>query len=205
MIMAGLELTIQLALVSLVGSLCWSLILLPALTSKLRVLKMTVRAYIELWRNTPLLLQLYLLYFGLPYIGIYWSSFWCGVLAITLQHGAFLADIFRTGVESVGHQQREAARAIALSRFQQDVYVIWPQGLAKVLGPTGSQMVLLIKDTSLLSAIGVLELTLIGKQLTEQSARTFEVFFVIGLLFLLLTSAAAAVARLLEHRYLLRF
>ena len=134
----------------------------------------TVFAYVELMRNTPLLLQIYLIYFGLPLIGLFPSEFICGVIGIALQHAAFLSEIYRGAIESVSQRQREAARAIGMRRLEAFRHIILPQALIKVLGPIANQLIVLIKDTSLVSAIGIMELTLMGKVIDRAQRRLFR-------------------------------
>jgi polar amino acid transport system permease protein len=151
-------------------------------------------------RNTPLLVQMFLIYFGLPMFGIVLSGFLSGMLAIALQHGAFLAEIYRGAIEAVPQGQWQAARAIGMRRWQVMQKVILPQAFFKILAPLGNQMVLLVKDTSLVAAIGVVDLTLTGKMIIERSAATFEIFLTIAAIYLVLTSLVGGVTRAIEQR-----
>jgi polar amino acid transport system permease protein len=157
-------------------------------------------AYIELVRNSPLLVQIYLLYFALPVTGIFIPAFWCGVLAIVAQHGAFLCETYRAGIESIARAQWEAGRSIGLRGLKLFRLVILPQALARALPTITNQMIILVKDTSLVSAIGVMELTLMAKLSVERSAATFEVFVVVGIFYLVLTTIVGAAGRVLESR-----
>ena len=161
--------------------------------------------FIELMRNTPLLLQIYLIYFGLPLIGLYPSEVVCGVAGIALQHGAFLVEIYRGAIESVSRRQWEAGRAIGMSRLTVFRHVVAPQAVLKILGPLGNQLIVLAKDTSLISAIGVMELTMTGKVAIERSAASAEVFVAIALLYLALSSVLGGALRLVERRTAGRF
>ena len=154
--------------------------------------------YVEFVRNTPLILQIYLSYFGLPLIGLPLSAFLCGVIAIASQHGAFLCEIFRAGIEAVSKQQWEGALALGMTKRKAKYNVILPQAFLKVVPPIGNQLVILIKDTSLVSAIGIIELTLSGKMVIERSGASFEVFLFIAALYLLLTTAFGLILRFFE-------
>jgi His/Glu/Gln/Arg/opine family amino acid ABC transporter permease subunit len=176
------------------------LLLAPRL-SRNRVLSGRGFAYVELMRNTPLLLQIYLIYFGLPLIGLYPSEFTCGVIGIALQHAAFLGEIYRGAIESVSQRQWEAARAIGMRHLDAFLHIILPQALIRVLGPIGNQLIVLIKDTSLVSAIGITELTLTGKMVIERSAASFEIFIAIALFYLAMTTVVGAAFRFAEYRY----
>jgi polar amino acid transport system permease protein len=169
--------------------------------SRWRWLSIPVRAYIEVMRNTPLPLQLYIVFFGLPLVGIYLSGFLSGVIAITAQHGAFLCEMYRGAIESVSSSQRQASKALGMSQLQSMRLVILPQAILKVIPPIGNQLVILLKDTSLVSAIGVAELTMTGKMLLERSAASFEIFILIAIIYLALTSSLGVVLRFVETHY----
>jgi polar amino acid transport system permease protein len=159
-----------------------------------------VIAYIELVRNSPLLVQMYLLYFALPVVGVFIPAFWCGVLAIVAQHGAFFCETYRGGIQSIPAGQWEAGRSIGLRGLKLFRLVVLPQTVLKVAPALTNQLVVLVKDTSLVSAIGVMELTLMAKLSIERSAATFEVFLVIGILYLALTTLVGLAGRLAESR-----
>jgi polar amino acid transport system permease protein len=183
---------------------CAFLVLLPRISAN-AALRGAAAAYIEVMRNTPLLLQMYLIYFGLPLVGIFLSGVACGVLAIALQHGAFLAEVFRGGVEAVGRGQWEAARALGMRRRKAFRLVILPLALMKVIPPTCNQMIVLVKDTSLVSAIGVMEVTLTGKVIIERTGASYEVFIAVAAFYLILTTALGGLLRYAEIRVMRRF
>jgi His/Glu/Gln/Arg/opine family amino acid ABC transporter permease subunit len=200
-LLAGFAVTLTVAVAAIPLALALGVLLLaPRLSGRL-LLSGAVQAYIEVMRGTPLLLQIYLIYFGLPLIGLFPSEFTCGVIGIALQHGAFLCELYRAAIESVSQRQWEAGRAIGMTRLGVFRYAILPQALIKVLGPLGNQLIVLIKDTSLVSAIGVMELTLTGKMVIERSAASFEIFMAVALFYLIVTAAVGAGFRLAEQRY----
>jgi len=195
----GLLMTLGLASVAIAGAVLWGLVLVGPRMSRRRLVSVPVLSYIELVRNTPLLLQIYLVYFGLPLIGAPLSAFVCGVIAVASQHGAFLAEIYRAGIEAISKHQWEASKALGMQRRQIMRLVILPQAFLKIVPPFGNQLVILIKDTSLVSAIGIMELTLTGKVVVERSGASFEVFLLIAVLYLLLTSSFGAGLRMVEN------
>ncbi|MGI9301490.1 MAG: amino acid ABC transporter permease [Gammaproteobacteria bacterium] len=195
----GLLLTLALAVVSMLGAVLWGIMLVGPRMSRHTWVKGPVTAYIELVRNTPLLLQIYLAYFGLPLIGLPLSAFLCGCVAIASQHGAFLAEIYRAGIEAVSKRQWEGSFALGMTRRKAMRMVILPQAFLKVVPPIGNQLVILIKDTSLVSAIGILELTLSAKMIVERSGASFEVFLFIGVISLVLTTTFGIALRLVEN------
>jgi His/Glu/Gln/Arg/opine family amino acid ABC transporter permease subunit len=191
--------TVNAALASSAMAALGGLLLLIPLRSQVPIFKRLATSYIELLRYTPLLVQIYLLYFGLPLLGVVFSGLACGVIALTLQHAAFFAVVLRSGVDSVKQGQWLAAQAIGLRPTQIWLKVVLPQAIRSVIPPLGNQFVLLAKDTSLLSAVGVAELTLASKMIVERSAATLDVFVAVGLLYLVLTTAIGLIARALEH------
>lgn len=199
--LAGLRLTVEMSLAAMAVALGWGLVLAAPRMSRKAWLSAPVVAYIELMRNTPLLLQIYLVYFGLPLMGLWLSPFASGVLAIAAQHGAFLAEVYRGGIEAVSRTQWEAARALGMNRWLALRLVVLPQALLKVVPAVGNQLVILVKDSSVVSAIGIMELTLTGKAIIERSGASYEVFVTIALFYLGLTSVLSAALRMLERRY----
>ena len=199
-LLAGFVITVGISAAAIPLALALGLLLLAPRMAKSRLISGSTVAYVDLMRNTPLLVQIYLIYFGLPVLGFYPSEFVCGVAGIALQHAAFLVETYRAGVESISERQREAARAIGMGRFKAFRLVILPQAMMRILGPLGNQLIVLIKDTSLVSAIGVAELTMTGKIIIERSAASVEIFVAVALFYLVLTSLLGGVFRLIEHR-----
>ena len=193
--MDALELTVGIGFFGMALAVIWGLVLIGPRMSSRSWIRTPVIAYIELVRNTPLLLQVYVVYFGLPIFGILISGFFCGVIGLASQHGAFLAEIYRGGIEAVSKHQREAGKALGMTQLQSMRLVILPQALIKIAPLMSNQLVLLIKDTAVVSAIGVMELTLAAKVTIERSAATMEVFVLIAILYLILTSSLGLVAR----------
>jgi polar amino acid transport system permease protein len=204
-LVAGFAITLAIATAAMPLALVFGLLLLLPRLENSAVLEAPIAAFIEVMRNTPLLLQIYLVYFGLPLLGFYPSEFTCGVLGIAVQHGCFLTEIYRGAIESVSRRQWDAARAIGMGRLKAFRHVILPQALLRILGPLGNQLIILIKDTSLVSAIGVMELTMTGKMAIERSAASAEVFIAIALFYLVLTSGVGGALRVIEARTAGRF
>ena len=194
----GFQLTVTIAATSMMGALIWALMLVGPRMSSGKGIVWPLMVYVEFVRNTPLLLQIYLSYFGLPLLGLPLSAFLCGVIAIASQHGAFLCEIFRAGIEAVSKQQWEGALALGMTKKKAKYNVILPQAFLKVVPPIGNQLVILIKDTSLVSAIGIIELTLSGKMVIERSGASFEVFLFIAAIYLLLTTTFGLILRFIE-------
>lgn len=157
--------------------------------------------YIEFYRNTPLLIQLYFVFFGLPAVGIVWSPFVCGVVALATQHAAFFAEILRGTIQSISHNQREAGLALGMMPQSVARLIVLPQAIRNAIPAIGNQLVLLLHDTSLVSTIGIVEITLRGRTLAEQSAASFEMFFAVGMIYLLLSAIFSLLMRGVEQAY----
>ena len=157
--------------------------------------------YIELFRNTPLLIQLYFAFFGLPAIGLYLSAFATGVIALAAQHAAFFAEILRGTIQSIQKEQREAGLALGMMPNQAMRYVILPQAMRNAIPAIGNQVVLLLQDTALVSTIGVYEITLQGRTLAERSAASFEMFVTVGAIYLILSAFMSVTLRGIESAY----
>jgi polar amino acid transport system permease protein len=155
--------------------------------------------YVELFRNTPLLIQLYFIFFGLPIVGIVFSPFVSGMLALGAQHAAFFAEILRGMIQSVAIGQRDAGLALGLMPNAVMRKIVLPQAVRNAIPAMGGQFALLLHDTSLASTIGIMEITLQGRTLAEQSAASFEMFVAVGAIYLLLSAAFSVVIRGLEQ------
>jgi His/Glu/Gln/Arg/opine family amino acid ABC transporter permease subunit len=154
-----------------------------------------VDGYVQLFRNTPVLLPIYLIYFAFPMIGLPWPAVVCGGIALILQNGAYVAEILRGSVNAIDRVQFDAAKSIGLAPWSTFRRVVLPQVLVYSIPALGNQTVLLLKDTSLLSAISITELTMQAKLLTEQTGAAYEAFIVVALLYLFLVSGTEALFR----------
>ena len=191
---------VEVAILSILIALVWGLMLVFPRMSRRKIISYPVRSYVELMRNSPLLVQMYLVYFGLPLFGIALSGFVSGMVAIASQHGAFLSEVYRVAIESIPLGQIQGGQAIGLRRRQIMALIVLPQAISQVLPSIGNQLVLLVKDTSLMAAIGVMELTLTGKTMIERSGAAYEVFVAIAGIYLILTTFVGTVIRVVESR-----
>lgn len=162
-------------------------------------------AFINFLRYTPVLVQLYLFYFGLPVIGVDLSAFWCGALAIGLQQGCYASEILRSGLGSIDARQVDAGLGLGLTRMQTLMHVMFPQALIKSMPSLANQGILLLKDTTIVAAIGIMETTLTVKALSEQSGNAVPLFAIAALTFLVATMVLGFGVRLLEARLQRRF
>ena len=187
--------TAVIAVLASLGAIVWgcALLLVPLVGGRWGA--RAVDAYVQVFRNTPVLLPIYLIYFGFPLIGLPWPAAVCGGLALVLQNGAYVSEILRGSVKAIDRVQFDAAKSIGLSPWSAFRKVVLPQVLVYSIPSLGNQVVLLLKDTSLLSAITVTELTMQAKLLTEQTGAAYEAFAVVAVLYLVLVAGAEALFR----------
>jgi polar amino acid transport system permease protein len=167
--------------------------------SPLKVLRVAAGAFIEVFRNTPLLVQLSLIYFGLPEIGINLDPLWSTLLGMTLNNCAYTAEIFRAGIQSVPDGLREAARALGMRFDQTFRFVVLKPAIRNVLPSLTNQLIVLFLFSSVGSVISLNELTSILADLNQRTLRTLEVFTFGGALYYLTSAAIALSSRLVER------
>jgi len=191
--------TVLLSLVAFVGGGLVALALLLARLAKLRGAQAGVSAYVQLFQGTPLLMQLFLAYFGLALFGVNVPAWLAAALALTLYTSAFLTEIWRGCVNAVPKGQWEAAASLAMSFSETMRHVIGPQALRIALPPTVGFLVQVIKGTALASVIGFIELTKAGTMITNATFRPFTVYACVALMYFLLCWPISAWSRRLER------
>jgi polar amino acid transport system permease protein len=197
----GWLLTVGLSSAALMGSSLIGVIAALARRSEILVIRYISTIYVNFVRGTPFLVLILLLFYGVPQITQHASRLFVGVLALSLFAGAYIAEIVRAGIESVGQSQRESARAIGLTRTQTYRYVIFPQAIRHILPPLTGQFASLIKDSSLLFIIGLPEVTYTAQQINSATYSTLESFLPLALAYLALTLPIAVLSNHLERRF----
>ena len=200
-LLSGLYYTILTSLVAIMISIIIGLVIaLPAL-SKNRFLRGINRFYVEIVRAVPILVLILWVYYGLPQVaGITIDVFWAGVIALALSDSAFEAEIFRAGIQSVDKGQYEASHTISLNYVDTMRFVILPQAIRRVLPALGNQLVYMLKMSSLVSVIGMQELTRKANELVVTEYRPLEVYTILVLEYLILILIVSAGVRWLEQR-----
>ncbi|WDP91939.1 MAG: amino acid ABC transporter permease [Desulfobacter sp.] len=160
--------------------------------------------YVEIARGTPLLIQLYFIYYGLPSLGITLGCFTAGVLGLGLNSGAYISEIVRGALYGVGRGQAEAAAAMGLTWFQTMVLVVVPQAMRTALPPLVNAFSATIKDSSLVSVIAVTELTRASQLVYTRTFRAFEIYLVVGLAYLAVILSISFISGKLESRLAIR-
>jgi polar amino acid transport system permease protein len=200
-LIGGLGLTMAISLTAMAISTGLGLLMaLPALSER-AWLRAVNRIYVETVRAVPILVLILWVYYGLPVVaGIRLDVFWAGVLALAVSDSAFQAEIFRGGVQSIARGQTEAARALSLSWIDTMRYVILPQAVRRILPALGNQFVYVLKMSSLVSVIGMQELTRRANELVVTEYRPLEIYTVLVLEYLALVLLVSAGVRWLERR-----
>lgn len=199
--LSGLKVTVQLSILTILIAIVWGLLVAFGRMSRHRVLHTAAGGYIEIVRNTPLLVQMYFIYFGFAMAGFGLPGFTAGLLALSLQNGGYLGEIFRAGIQSISTLQIEGAKALGMRRWLILRVVVLPQAIVRMIPPLGNQFILIVKDTSLVSAIAVGDLMQAGKLLSERTAASYEIFLILALFYLAMTSLVAIALRGLEGRF----
>lgn len=194
----GLLMTLKISSLAMLIGLVLGGVLGLASMSRFAPARWFVRAYVDFIRGTPLLIQIFLVYFALPVIGVNLPEFWAGVIALSLNAAGFLAEIFRAGLGSIEKGQAEAARSIGLRHHQILLHVLLPQSLRSVVPPATNELITLVKGSALLSVISVYELTRAGQAVIAVHFAPFEIFVLIALYYYLTVSLLAWLSRWLE-------
>ncbi len=199
-LLKGLVVTLEITAMSLVLAGVIGLVTALLRLSSSMVGRWMARVYLELIRNTPLLVQIFFLYFVMaPIFDIGRTA--TAVLALSLFEGAYASEIFRAGIESIGRGQWEASHSLGLSRYHTYRRIILPQAVRRILPPLTSQAVSLIKDSALVSTIAVYDLTMEGRTIIAETFLTFEIWFLVAAIYLALTLTLSALASGLERRF----
>lgn len=197
---SALVITMQATVLGMLVAVTLGLVLAMLRRSKLRIVSLPTAFFIEFVRSTPLLVQMYFLFYVLPLTGAQMSPLMTGIVALGLHYATYCAEVYRAGIEAVPRGQWEAATALNMSRWRTTVGVVLPQAIPPVVPALGNYLVAMFKDTPLLSAITVVELLQQSKMIGSATFRYTEPLTLVGLLFLALSLVAAWGVRGLEAR-----
>lgn len=192
--------TILLSLIAFVGGSLVGLLIALARTSGSKALRYASTGYIELFQDTPLLMQLFIVFFGANIIGLQVSAWTAAAIGLTLYGSAFLGEIWRGCIQAVPMGQREAAKSLGLRQWQAILLIVLPQALRLAIPPTIGFLVQLIKNTSLASIIGFTELTRTGQLINNATYQPLTVFIIVSLIYFALCWPLSLASRRLESR-----
>lgn len=167
---------------------------------KVPVARRLVQIYIELSRNTPLLIQLFFIYYGLPKLGIKTDPTACGIVGLAFLGGSYMAETFRSGLEAVDRVHSESAFSLGLNRFQTFAYVILPQAVSTSIPPFAANVIFLLKETSVFSAVSLMDLMFTAKDLIGLYYNTTESLFLLVVFYLIILLPVSLLGTLLEKK-----
>ena len=201
LLLIGAGVTIQITVLSTAIGFVIGLIVGVARISNLRLLRMLAEVYVEFFRGTPLLVQIFLFYFALPVItGQRIDPFIAAISACGINSGAYVAEIFRAGIQSIDEGQMEAGRSLGMTWLQTMRYIIVPQAFTRVIPPLGNEFIAMLKDSSLVSVIGFEELTRRGQLIIAKTYGSFEIWMSVAVIYLVMTLTISRFVAYLERR-----
>jgi His/Glu/Gln/Arg/opine family amino acid ABC transporter permease subunit len=201
----GAGVTVMLAAFGTILGMILGTLLGIARLSSSKFISVAARCYIDFVRGTPLLVQIFIIYFGLPGLikslgfNFSLSQLAAAVLALTLNSAAYLAEIIRGGIQSIETGQREAAESLGLGPVETMSYVIFPQAFRRMIPPLGNEFITLLKDTSLVAVIGFEEVFRRGQLIVAQNYKSFEIYTAVALVYLVLTLVSSQLFERLER------
>ncbi len=201
MLLTGAWVTLQASLLavffgSVFGTLVGALRVVP-----IAPIRAVAAAYIYIIRGTPLLIQLFLIYFGLPSLGLNLPAFTAGIIGLSINSSGYVGEIVRGGIEAVPKGQWEASKVLGLSYVKTMRFIILPQAIRNMLPAIGNEFVTLIKESSLLSTLAITELTMVGQQVRSVTYASFETFIVVGIIYLVMTSSTSLLLQYVEKKW----
>ena len=202
LLLAGAGVTIEITAIAVRLGFIFGLITSVCRLSGVKILQVIAVCYVNIIRGTPMLVQIFLIYFALPMvIGERINPFVAAVAACSINSGAYVSEIFRAGIQSVDKGQMEAGRSLGLSWMQTMRYVILPQAFKHVIPPLGNEFISMTKETSLVSVIGFEELTRRGQLIIAKTYGSFEIWLTVAAIYLVMTLTIARLVSYLERRF----
>lgn len=193
-------LTLRIGWIGIIASIVLGLAVSMAVHYRVPVLRQICRVYIEVFRNTPLLIQLFFIYYSLPSVGVQVSPEFCGMVGLALHGGAYMAESFRSGLESVDDIQRESALSLGMSRFTVMRSVILPQAMALSIPSFVANVIFLLKETSVFSAISLMDLMFVSKDLIGLYYDTVECLVLLVVFYLIILIPVSIAGSIIERR-----
>ncbi|MEF3353727.1 ectoine/hydroxyectoine ABC transporter permease subunit EhuD [Paenibacillus sp. GYB006] len=200
-LLGALKMTVLITICAFVLALFVGLLLAFMARSRFKPLSLVTKGVIEFIRNTPLLVQVFFLYYSLPLLmGISIPAFYTGVIALGLHYSTYLSEVYRSGIEAVPKGQWEAAKALNYTKSQTWKKIILPQAIPPIIPVLGNYLIVMFKETPILCAITLVELMLTAKNIVSLSFRAFEPYTLVGVLFFIISYIASLLVQQLEKR-----
>lgn len=202
LLLVGAGVTIKITALSVALGVVIGLFVGIARISRIKILRVLAAIYVDFFRGTPLLVQIFLVYFALPVItGQRVDPFVAAIGSCGINSGAYVAEIFRAGIQSIDKGQMEAGRSLGMTWVQTMRYIIVPQAIKRVIPPLGNEFIALLKDSSLVSVIGFEELTRRGQLIIAKTYGSLEIWFSVAIIYLVMTLSISRLVAYLEKRY----
>ena len=202
LLLAGALVTVKITALSVAFGLFIGMMMSLARLSKNWIFRALATAYVDFVRGTPLLVQIFIIYFALPMIvGQRVDPFIAAITACSINSGAYVAEIFRGGIQSIDKGQMEAGRSLGMNWAQTMRYIILPQAFKRIIPPLGNEFIAMLKDSSLVSVIGFEELTRSGQLIIARTYASFEIWSIVALIYLTMTFTISRLVAYLERRY----
>ena len=202
LLLTGAAVTVQITALSVLIGIIIGLFVGIARISTYRVVHLIAAVYVDFLRGTPLLVQIFLVYFALPVVtGQRIDPFVAAIAACSINSSAYVAEIFRAGIQSIDAGQMEAGRSLGMSWLQTMRYIIVPQAARRVIPPLGNEFIALLKDSSLVSVIGFEELTRRGQLIIARTYASLEIWLCVAIIYLVMTVSISRLVAWLERRY----
>lgn len=202
LLLLGAGVTIQITALSVGFGLVIGVFMGMARLSKLWMIRSFAAVYVDFIRGTPLLVQIFLIYFALPIIiGQRIDPFVAAITACSVNSGAYVAEIFRGGIQSIDKGQMEAGRSLGMTWWQTMRFIVLPQAFKRVIPPLGNEFIAMLKDSSLVSVIGFEELTRRGQLIIARTYGSFEIWLTVAFIYLVMTLSISRLVAYLERRY----
>jgi His/Glu/Gln/Arg/opine family amino acid ABC transporter permease subunit len=198
-LLGGWPETVKVAIASLLFALVFGLVVALLRLSRWRLIRIPTTAYVEFFRGTPALVQLFVIYFGFPDIGYQPSPLQAAIVGLGLNGSAYISEIYRAGIESIHRGQMEAALSLGMTPARAMRYIVLPQAMRTMLPPITTFAIVLLKDTSIVWTIGVLEIMALARQLVTATLQANVVYLMAGAIYLCMTIPMARIAARLER------
>lgn len=205
MLWEGLKMTLYIFIVAIIIGFLIGLLMALLRLSRFKVLNWIAKIFVDAIRGTPFIVQLFFIYFGLN--SLTWVSLdnvWAGIVTVAINAGAYFAEIIRAGIQSIDKGQTEAARSLGLNQSQNMRYIVLPQAFRRMLPTITNQAIISLKDTSLLSIIGVADLTQRGRVIVSATFEPFTIYLALGVIYFIVIYLLSLLSSFLERRFVLR-
>jgi len=199
-LLGGWPETVSVATGALAFALVFGLVIALLRLSRWRILRILAISHIEFFRGTPALVQLFVIYFGFPDVGFQPSPLQAAIIGLGLNGSAYLSEIYRAGIESIHRGQMEAALSLGMTPLRAMQYIVLPQALRTMLPPITNFAIVLLKDTSIVFAVGVVEIMALARNLVTETLQSAAVYLIAGALYLCVTIPLARLAARLERQ-----